>query len=419
MKLPAFALAALALSSCKDASEIIATPLNSQYADVLSLKENLPDLPLITSGVKTIIVPEKPQPYDLYNLIDTIRYVRLETWSDCHIDRVDKLVCDAAQMFILDKKNHAVYRFSEDGKYLGRIGAYGYGAGEYQDVEDIALDTKARTITLLDTRGAALLVYDYEGRFVKSMPLYYYFYQIAYIGDKLAQYTYFGNNSRLAPVDRHQLVISTPEAQGALVPTLAGFPYPESLRDAFHWMSGRPLNAVAGEVFYHDIRSDTIWEVGKDACRARYCLAFPDKASWVWKGEIDTDEKMNAYFRTTPHFNGYYTFTKHHMQFSIMQEAKPVTNLLYDRRSGHVLFGDVSRPRGDLFEYMCCYHFNFSDGEYFYHVLRPADLFRLLAEYAKHPQLKKIQFPPKDRALVESLHEDDNPILVKMKLKAF
>lgn len=413
----------LSLSACKDMSEIVSTPISSQYTEILNLKEPVSTLPCVTTGVETIIVPERPTPYDFYSLIDTIRYIKLETWSDCPIGSVDKILTDASQMFILDKKNRAVYRFSESGKYLGRVGAYGYGAGEYQGVQDIALNTKAQTITLLDTRSAALLVYDYEGRFVKSMPLYYYFYKIAYVGDKLAQHTDFGNNSRLAPVDRHRLVISTPDAQGTYAPTLAGFPYAESLRDAFHWVSGNPLQQVGGEVFFHHVPSDTIWEVTENACRARYRLTFADRTGHGTP-DLDTDEKYEAYTRTHRHFSGMYTYTRNHVCFLIGQQNKAIEPMFFDRHSRHLRFGfGYATPGHNLLEYIRFNDFQFSDGEYFIRVIKPAELLRSLKQQEElrrqYPELKTTQFTPQDLTLIKSLHEEDNPILIKVKLKAF
>lgn len=413
----------LMFTSCKDMSEKIATPLSPQYTEVLTLNEKPSILPLVTSDVETIVVPENPQSYDIYSLIDTICYVRLETWSDCAISSVDKILTDAAQMFILDKKNNAVYRFSTEGKYLGRIGTFGYETGEYQAVQDIALNTKAQTVTLLDTHGAKILVYDYEGRFVKSMPLYYYFYQMAYVGDKLAQYTYFGNNSRLAPVDCHQLVISTPDAQGALVPSLVGFPYPESLRDAFHWMSAKPLQHVGDEVFFHHEPSDTIWEITENACRARYCLTFPER---IGHGipNIDTDEKYEAYTREHRNFSGMYTYTKQHVCFLIGRQYGVLETMLFDRHSRHLYLGHgYTTPRHNLLEYACFNAFQFSDGEYFIRVIKPSLLLRNIKQQEElrlqYPDLKTTQFTSQDQKIIKSLHEDDNPILIKVKFKAF
>ena len=62
---------------------------------------------------------------------------------------------------------------------------------------------------------------------------------------------------------------------------------------------------------------------------------------------------------------------------------------------------------------MRCDVFNFSDGEFFIKVIQPFDILRLLK------QNKRIVLSQQEQALVNSIKEEDNPILVKVKLKHF
>ncbi len=273
----------------------------------------------------------------------------------------------------------------------------------------MALNMKDRTITLLDPESAKLLIYDYEGRFIKELPLYYHFGQMEYVGNKLAEYTFVANNEIFPPVDNNQLVIS----EIGQTPIFAGFPYASQLREDFHWSSRKPLNAANGEVFYHELRSDTIWELSEDACRARFYLSFPDKAAQQKKRSINSDAQYSDYLKTELHFNGDYSFTKTCMSF-LIGDKQMLTPLFYDRQSRKVLYGNAfSEPRNNLFEAMRCDVFNFSDGESFIKVIQPFDILRLLKLN------KRIVLPQQEQKLVNSIHEEDNPILLKVKLKHF
>lgn len=395
--------------SCKDISDSSAYPISNQFDVPLTMEEPISVLPYDIAGVETIDIPEKQEHYDIYSLIDTICYVPLETKQESLIGTIDKIVSDASLLFVLDKQNGFVSRFSENGKFLGRVGNKGQERGKYMKVQDMALNTKDKTITLLDPENAKLLIYDYEGRFVKEFPLYYYLSKIEYIGDKMVEHTSMANNSHFLPVDKNQLIISE-ENQ---IPVFTGFPYASQLRESFHWSSRKPLNAVAGEVFYHELLSDTIWEVRKDVCRARYHLSYPDRAAQQRKRFINTDAEYSDYLKTEIHFGGDYSFTNTCISF-LIGNKQMLTPLFYDRQSKEVLYGNAfSKPRNNLFEAMRCDVFNFSDGDSFIKVIQPFDILRLLKLN------KRIVLSRQEQELVNTIKEEDNPILLKVKLKHF
>ena len=399
----------VSLYSCKDMSDNNVFPINRQFSDQLTLDEPVQVLPYEVSGIETIEVPEEQEHYDIYSLIDTVCCVPLETNPDCLIGNIDKVVSDGSLLFVFDKQNSSVFRFSENGRFLGRIGNKGQETGKYLTIRDMALNTKDRTITLLDTDNAKLLIYAYHGQFIKELPLYYHFSQMEYVGDKLAEYTFVANNSNFPPVDNNRLVIS----EVGQKPVYAGFPYASSLRDTFHWSSRKPLNAVAGEVLYHELRSDTIWEVSEASCQARYHLSFPDKAAQQKKRQIDSDSEYSEYLQKGLHFSGDYSFTKGCMSF-LLGRDKMLTPLFYDRLSGNVLYGNAfSKPRNNLFEAMRCDVFNFSDADYFIKVIQPFDILRLLKLN------KRIVLSQQEQELVQKIKEEDNPILLKVRLKKF
>lgn len=395
--------------SCKDLNESNVYAINSQFSNQLVLEEPVKLLTCESNDVETIEVPGSPERYDLYGIIDTVCYIPLETRPECLIGTIDKIVSDASLMFVLDKQNNFVFRFSEGGRFLGRIGDPGREEGMHLKVQDIALNPKEKTITLLDTGNAKLLVYDYEGHFIREMPTFYHFNQMAYVDDMLAEYTFMADNSRFPPIDKFSLLISEKEQ----MPVYTGFPYTSQQRESFHWFSSKPLNAVNGEVFYHEILSDTIWELSRDACRARYCLLFPDRIGQQKKRDINTDVRYSGYLKKGQHFNGDYSFTKSCISL-LIGEKQTITPLFFDRQSGKVLYGNAfSAPRNNLFEAMRCDVFNFSDGEFFIKVIQPFDILRLLKLN------KRIVLSQQEQALVNSIKEEDNPILVKVKLKHF
>ncbi len=115
------------------------SPLNGIFQTSMRLSDSIVELQPMTTGLKQVVVPKRPQSYSLDSLVESISYVRLETRSECLLGDIDKIIATPAVLFILDKRNSSVLRFDKMGKFLGRIGGQGRGPGEYQSVYDIAV----------------------------------------------------------------------------------------------------------------------------------------------------------------------------------------------------------------------------------------------------------------------------------------
>jgi len=68
---------------------------------------------------------------------------------------------------IADTRKSNLYLFSENGKYLKTISRIGQGEGEYMKISDIAKNDQ--NIFVTDGMQRKILIYDYEGRFVKEL----------------------------------------------------------------------------------------------------------------------------------------------------------------------------------------------------------------------------------------------------------
>lgn len=62
-----------------------------------------------------------------------------------------------------------VFRYNADGTFLCTIGQIGHGNGEYEAVNDLAIDEKERAVEVLAPRK--ILRYDTEGKFIDSKPI--------------------------------------------------------------------------------------------------------------------------------------------------------------------------------------------------------------------------------------------------------
>lgn len=364
------------------------------------------------SEVETIVVPERGG-FDMYSIIDTVCYVRLQTPEDMPIGEIGKVVADEDRLFALDNKNNLVFTFSGDGEYLGQIGSKEAVPGPYSQLKDITLDTKKKLISLLVRGGFMINVvrtYDYDGRLVDEAEFQGEFGRIEHVGDGMAFCRYFKNEtSPASATDGVRLSVLDSRKE----PLYGCFPFSDTPYDSLSWHSARPLNAVGGEVLYHQFLMDTIWQVTDSLCRALYYIDLPQKNPLSGKYAVRNDRSADEYMAKGPAFGGIYTYNKDYMSFTIVQNriGRP---LLYDRHSRHVLYGyPFTSPRHSLFEALCPYAFDFSDGEYFIHIVPPYLLFSALTNTLPVPVLTE-----QEKRLVDEA-KDWEYILVKVKLKGF
>ena len=107
----------------------------------------------------------------LTGLYGGFQLIPLENDARCMLSNVMKLVAIPEGFIIYDESGQSnVFFFDMHGKFKGKIGDVGKNKREYVSVDDIAVDTAKREISVL-TRGREIKVYDYGGQHVRSIEL--------------------------------------------------------------------------------------------------------------------------------------------------------------------------------------------------------------------------------------------------------
>ena len=101
-------------------------------------------------------------------LFDSAKYVRLETGSDCLINKISKIIFFDNLFYILDNRQNVLFVFSDAGKFLWKIDKRGNGPGEYRQINDF--DLSNNRLYLFDPYRN-VLEYDLSGNFIKNHPI--------------------------------------------------------------------------------------------------------------------------------------------------------------------------------------------------------------------------------------------------------
>ena len=161
-----------------------------------------------TGTLKTIPVNvDQDSPVNLSEIADDIKKISLEVTDESLISIIRKVIY-ADEMLIVFDYRAGVLVFSEEGKFLRKIGNKGQGPSEYNTIFDIAYDSDKKIIYICT--GRRIMSYDIQGVFINEGVFItevlsrgaaiYFFLQDGYfnlfaerkeqIGDKLIVYMY-------------------------------------------------------------------------------------------------------------------------------------------------------------------------------------------------------------------------------------
>lgn len=215
-------------------------------------------------------------------LISDYSLIRLETCDDNLILDVSMLRILNNRIFVLDcfSQSKGIYAFDMKGNYLGKVGAWGQGPGEYIMPMQIVTDSMNGMLIVKDVAQNKLLCYDAEScRFVKEVPLSFYSDCVEYAGtDKLVWYVGAGCNNK-GDYQNH-IQITDMEAR-SLGSGVARMNLPK--RGLYNVMT--LFHQYAGETYFKHPFSNEVYKyhVESNEAELSYSLTweglhFPDKA---------------------------------------------------------------------------------------------------------------------------------------------
>jgi len=104
------------------------------------------------------------------DIFKRIELIPLETSNESLINSIDKILRFNGKFYILDKKQHQVLIFNQNGGFEKKINKLGRGPGEYQNIQDIEINRFTNNIEVMEPWGV-ISVFDTLGNFVEKYRL--------------------------------------------------------------------------------------------------------------------------------------------------------------------------------------------------------------------------------------------------------
>ena len=122
-----------------------------------------------TSELKIINVLESAErEISISEIADDIAYIPLS--DDSLLSYIMKVVYSDGEYFVEDNKS-TFLRFDEDGNFVNKIGNKGNGPGEYNYVSDFVIHPDTREIFIIGGKKDHIMVYSPNGQFIRSFEL--------------------------------------------------------------------------------------------------------------------------------------------------------------------------------------------------------------------------------------------------------
>jgi len=349
---------------------------------------------------------------DLGKIIDSVRFIKLEVTDSSLVGKIDKVFFDAGKIFVVDRSSaKGVFIFDANGKFLTRIGALGKAPNEFLDLRDVAIDKGKRQLILLDLSGRKCLFFDYEGNFLDSKKMYYYYSGLQVLDSShVALSTETAANFHVPSINNNYLVIGDFEGRASA----KYFPYNENAR-AFTYFNEFPLRKFGDQVFFNPRFNDTIFGFSGGELSARFALDLKgDEISDRDKRAL-TDAAFTKFMARYSYFNGEYVYTDNALFGKVITRFSP-SYFIYSPSSGRTMSGrqlNITQPE---FGFLTS-SIGTANRNEMVSVANPGELMNMNKFMTRTNALKTVG--KKFRELLKDVTENDNPVLFIYKIKPF
>jgi len=374
---------------------------------------------------KEQIVPETVTVFDLDNLsptVDKLRlsdiaesidYIPLETRDDCLLGSINGMKFTDEYVFLMGVGD--IFQFDHQGKFIRRLFRVGKGPGECY-ARDFAIDALNSQIYVYDNFKPKYNIYNFDGEFINSLD------------DPNPD----NNTGSHFMVQNNQLVF---EVSDYAIPQNFIMSYDIGLRELVYkyennykeiddsdvqkkkwsvWNSGL-LRSFEDKILFKEKFCDTIYQtIDFTELTPRYVLML-DKNELTYKDyhtvfikEILDKRFIVDYFETSRY---------------VIVQTGPLRNIwIYDKTVNSIVVIEASTPEdwnlendldsGPEISIIPVFELALHRGDYIYSYIEPFTLFEAV-DSEDFPIAKDSRM----YELVDQLNENDNPILVKIKLK--
>lgn len=344
--------------------------------------------------------------------IEDVNYIPLETNDSSLFNNIGKIIVSDSIIYIKDYQS-TILRFGNDGSFKNRINRKGRGPKEYNDAYDFVVDPDLHDIYICSITDKKIYSYTNQGKFLNyfTMPQGTLTIEIAN-GNILCHRPYLGGNE-----ESHLVML---DKKGKEIEEFPKYKYNTELNFKYGYIKEIVWFRFNDNLYIKDIHSDTVFLFNRKQFIPQYVLDH--------RGKTITPEARSQ-FNTEEEFLT--LGAKYSVEINVLRFGNYIlSEFMYDNKlfiyagemSGNKEhFGNLKRgivndiDGGPSLWYNSIYYYNDST------ILFWVDAYALIS-HVKSEDFRNStpKFPERKKALeqlVNSLNENDNPVLMLIKLK--
>ena len=367
----------------------------------------------IDSDIITITPPSqqllKPVS-DISNLIDSVKYIKLELTDESIIGYIEKIVIYKEKIYILDTQTESLFVFDINGNYLFKISQIGRGPEDYIQVDFFDIDPHNDNIVLTDLMGYFVMIFDKEGKFISRRKIPFWVEGFSPFEDNgtILVANYRNNKHKLGQEFNLLYMDSLMQINKAYFPYNSSYfekrPPSPSKNGYFYYYNNNP--------HYYPYCGSSIYKVDRNGLIMKYNIDFGENSfdlSYLSKGR----EYLNDYLSQGNFYHlGTVLETDEYLYFSYGKSL--VASSFYSKKSGKTFDGYVFITNNIQFEGM---PIDATYNSWFVKEIRVESLMSW-KKRNENDELKDPFFLLK-MDLAKTITIEDNPILKLFKLKSF
>lgn len=343
---------------------------------------------------------------DLAPYLKSVKYVKLELNDQSILGEIQHLEAFEDRLYILDNVTGKIFVFTIEGKFLFVLDKVGQGPGEYAQIDYFSIDRNERQIFVADLMTNTILRYDLDGRFISRQKVPCWVDGIYPIENKeVVLFANYRNNSSIFDKQHNILIMDSLSNIKSCY-----FPYPSDEISQMNFM----VNYNGGFIYngktcmYYNRYEDTVYSVSNGVLTPEYVFDFGEKK--FDRSYLAKDVQVLKDYIESRNYNLIHLFneTEDYVYYNVNPMTGMVIYGLFSKKTGNNLYTYFFADGDERF-FPGFGAFNYGSSFIFY---MSADI--LLSDKERYDEKgwPDGKFTDKKREFVNTLSEDDNPVLI-------
>ena len=250
-----------------------------KYSEKFDNENSISEMEIDLSDVKIIKIPEDINSQSILTngIEDSMKFIQLETASSCLTGTIDRLLFVDDKIIVCNlKRQKEAFIFTNDGKFVKKLGEKGKGPNEYLSMDDVFVHHKTNQIILYDGQQRKFFFYDSSGNLNKIQEVFYYGLRAGMTSNQnTIIYQNKGSNFHFKGSSNYQIIKadSTQKIIGKSLP----YSQPE-YNPNIYLVNYNRFNTVNDKILYAPIYTNKIYEFSSNSrIKLKYNLDLGEK----------------------------------------------------------------------------------------------------------------------------------------------